>query len=259
MKLGTVLSAADANPLYCDFIPYFIKAWLTLFPEINIVIVLVSENIPADLESYKKHIHLYKPIHGLHKAYQAQMIRLLYPRELTDEKDGILITDIDMIPLNRKYYEENIKALPNNLFISYRDVLYPEQLAMCYNIATKETWAKIIGPGSIEYLLQKFYNQAYTGQPGTNGWYSDQQVLIKAYESYTGPKIILQDKYTEFRRLDREDKVFEDQASLRDAIQANMYSDYHCLRPYNKHKQINDFILNCIVPVNSSLSNLGTT
>jgi hypothetical protein len=240
MKLGTVLTAADANPLYCDFIPYFVKAWLALFPEINIVIVLVAEKIPTELITYTKHIHLYKPVQGLHAAYQAQMIRLLYPRELTEEKDGILITDIDMIPLNRKYYHENIKALPNNVFVSYRDVLYPEQLAMCYNIATHETWAKIIGPGPIEFLLQKFYNQTYTGQPGANGWFSDQLVLIKAYESYTGPKIILQDKYTEFRRLDREDKVFTDQPCLKIAIQTNLYSDYHCLRPYNKHKQIND-------------------
>lgn len=259
MKLGTVLSAADSNPLYCDFIPYFIKAWLKLFPEINIVIVLVSETIPVDLEPYKHHIHLYKPIQGLHVAYQAQMIRLLYSRELTDEKDGILITDIDMIPLNRKYYEENIKVLPNNLFVSYRDVLYPEQLAMCYNIATKEIWTKIIGPGPVESLLQKFYNKAYSGKPGENGWYSDQQVLIKAYESYTGPKIILHDKYTEFKRLDREDKVFEDPLHLKNAIESSIYSDYHCLRPYNKHKQINDFILNCIIPVNSTLSNLCTT
>jgi hypothetical protein len=258
MKLGTVLSAADANPLYCDFIPYFIKAWLTLFPTVNIVIVLVSESIPHGLTIYKHHIHLCKPLQGIHTAYQAQMIRLLYPRELTDEKDGILITDIDMIPLNAVYYQENIKALPNNLFVSYRDVLYPEQLAMCYNIASQETWANIIGPGSVETLLRKFYNQEYTGTPGQSGWYSDQEVLIKAYNAYTGPKLILKDELTEFKRLDREDKVFEDQKRLKEAIQTQKYSDYHCLRPYNKHKQINDFILNCVVPENFGLGNLST-
>lgn len=259
MKLGTVLSASDNNPLYCDFIPYFIKAWLTLFPEINIVIVLVSESVPPDLEQYKQHIHLFKPIQGLHSAYIAQMIRLLYPRELTDEKDGILITDIDMIPLNAKYYQTNINPLPNNLFISYRDILYPDQLAMCYNIASSETWNQLIGPGSVESLLLKFYNNTYTGQPGHNGWYSDQEVLIKAYKTYNGAKIILQDKYTEFKRLDREDKVFEDKQQLKVSIETNLYSDYHCLRPYNKHKQINDFILNCVIPVNSSLSNFRST
>lgn len=259
MKLGTVLAASDNNPLYCDFIPYFIKAWLRLFPEINVVIVLVSDTLPLELEAYKQHIHLFKPILGLHSAYIAQMIRLLYPRELTDNQDGILITDIDMIPLNAKYYQENIKMLPNNVFVSYRDILYPDQLAMCYNIASSEIWNQLIGPGSVESLLRKFYNITYTGQPGHNGWYSDQEVLIKAYKSYNGPKIILHDKYTEFKRLDREDKVFEDKERLEIAIQTNMYSDYHCLRPYNKHKQINDFILNCIIPVNSSLSNLSTT
>jgi len=259
MKLGTVLSAADANPLYCDFIPYFIKTWLTLFPEINIVIVLVSESIPDNLEQYKKHIRLFSPIQGLHTAYIAQMIRLLYPRELIEERDGILITDIDMIPLNSKYYSSNIANLPNNLFISYRDVLYPEQLAMCYNIASAETWQKLIGPGSIESLLRKFYNLSYNGIPGQTGWYSDQDVLIKAYNKYTGPKIILKDAYTDFNRLDREDKVFEDKPSLKSAIQIQKYSDYHCLRPYNTHKQINDFILNCIIPENVGLCNLGTS
>ena len=259
MKLGTVLSAVNSNPLYLDFIPYFIKAWQNLFPKINIVIVLVSETIPSELESYKQYIYLFKPLHGLHTAYQAQMIRLLYPRELTTNQEGILITDIDMIPLNTKYYKENVKALPNNIFISYRDVLYPEQLAMCYNIASQETWTKLIGPGSVESLLHKFYNKAYTGQPGHEGWYSDQEILIKAYESYKGPKIILKDKYTEFNRLDREDKVFDNKLSLKQAIQAQTYSDYHCLRPYDKHKQINDFILDCIIPENSSLGYLGST
>ena len=257
MKLSCVLVACNDNTQYLDFWPAVKEAWWKVVG-VPCVMIYVGDYLPEHLKNDPAVI-FFKAIQQWPTATQAQMIRLLYPRELTDEKDGILITDIDMIPLNAKYYQTNINPLPNNLFISYRDILYPDQLAMCYNIASSETWNQLIGPGSVESLLLKFYNNTYTGQPGHNGWYSDQEVLIKAYKTYNGAKIILQDKYTEFKRLDREDKVFEDKQQLKVSIETNLYSDYHCLRPYNKHEQINDFILNCVIPVNSSLSNFRST
>ena len=44
MKIGTVLTASDLNPLYSEFIPNFIKAWSILFPEIDVVVVLVANS-----------------------------------------------------------------------------------------------------------------------------------------------------------------------------------------------------------------------
>lgn len=46
MKLTTVLTAVNLNNEYMQFIPNFIKHWEYLFPDINIIIVLIASKIP---------------------------------------------------------------------------------------------------------------------------------------------------------------------------------------------------------------------
>jgi hypothetical protein len=62
MKLGTVLTACDLNPLYSEFIPNFIKAWNILFPLADVVIVLIADKIPEYLKEYETNLKLFKPI-----------------------------------------------------------------------------------------------------------------------------------------------------------------------------------------------------
>lgn len=178
MKLGTVLTACDLNPLYSEFIPIFIKAWKVLFPEIDVIIVLVANEIPNDLEEYSNNIRLSKPIEGIHTSFQAQCIRLLYPRHI-EKNEGVLITDMDMLPMNRFYYESPISTLSDDTFISYRDVCLPHEIPMCYNIALPSTWTSVFGSKSDEETLKEWYNPIYDGMHGGKGWNTDQLILIQ--------------------------------------------------------------------------------
>ena len=45
MKLTDVVVSTNLNRLYLDFVPIFIKAWRTLFPEIRIHILLIAKTI----------------------------------------------------------------------------------------------------------------------------------------------------------------------------------------------------------------------
>jgi hypothetical protein len=247
MKVGTIVTATDTNPLYLEFIPSFVKAWSALVPEADIVVVLIADSIPESLRSYSKHIAVFPPIPGIHTAFQAQCIRLLYPRQITRD-EGVLITDMDMLPMNRQYYVDSIQTIPDDQFIVYRDVCLPDEISMCYNIAHPSTWTSVFGRETIESLLHEWYSgTGYDGEHGGKGWGTDQTILVTMFNTWEGPKTILNDTLTQFRRLDRSSMwQFQDKDNLRKQIQSGFYADYHCLRPYSKHKQMNDFVVGCL-------------
>lgn len=246
MHIDTVVTATDSNPLYIDFIPMFVSAWSTLFPEVNIIILVVANDLPQKFEEYKKYIKLIPPVKDIHTAFQAQCVRLLYPGTITSGKysDGVMITDIDMIPLNRRYYEHPIKNIPRYTFISYRDVLLPDELPMCYNIAVPGIWEKMFSGETLETIYSR---SKYDGVPGGSGWSLDQIVLTEKFNKYSGAKCILNDRVTGYNRLCRSMNIQHMAiGSLLNDIRNGQYSDYHCLRPYEEYKDINQFIVNAI-------------
>ena len=210
--------------------------------------VLVADSIPDKLLEFSKNIRLFNPIEGIHTAFQAQCIRLLYP-QFIERNEGVLISDMDMLPMNRFYYEDAIKNISDDTFISYRDVLLPHEIPMCYNIAIPSVWKRVFEGETI----QKWHvGTNYDGNHGGVGWGTDQITLIKKFNEYSGNKIILNDAITRYSRLDRiSGWQFSDLRELRDKISKGEYSDYHCLRPYSEHKEMNDFIVESlkIIPV----------
>lgn len=240
MKLGTILTATDSNPLYSDFIPMFVSSWKRLFPECDVCVLLISNSLPDNLLDYKDSIRLIEPNPNLHTAFQAQCIRLLYP-QLIERDEGVLITDMDMIPLNRAYYEEPIKHVSANTFITYRDNSYPDELYMCYNVAHPSVWKQIFNGETLE---QWYKLDFYDGNSGGSGWNIDQRVLTEKFKTYFGHKLILNDTITKYHRLCRSDnRVFSNLTELEINVRRGLYSDYHCLRPYSNHKEMNDKIL----------------
>jgi len=116
MKLDCVLTAVNDSRLYLDFVPSFIKTWNKLYPDVDVKIIFISKNIPDDLLVYKENIILFEPIDNILTSFTAQFIRLLY-LYILNYTDGVLITDIDILPMNRTYYTEHIKPYDNNKFI----------------------------------------------------------------------------------------------------------------------------------------------
>lgn len=247
MKVGTVLVATDTNPLYCDFIPLFVKAWKTLIPEADVCIVMIANEIPERFRQYSEHIKLFPPIEGIHTAFQAQCIRLLYPR-LISRDEGVLITDMDMLPMRRSYYTDPIANISGDTFVVYRDVCLPGEISMCYNIAHPAVWRGVFGEEDAVDILRRWYAPTnYDGQHGGVGWGTDQVILVKMFNEWNGPKVVLNDTITRFGRLDRiHPWVFADKNALKARIQKGEYADYHCMRPYSENKEINDFVVNCL-------------
>ena len=113
MKLDCVLTAVNENLLYLDFIPIFIKTWNKLYPDVDVKIILIAKDIPDKFLSFKNNLILFEPIDNVITSFTSQFIRLLYPCIL-DYKNGVLITDIDILPMNKTYYTENIIEYKRN-------------------------------------------------------------------------------------------------------------------------------------------------
>ena len=174
MKLDCVVTACNKNPLYMGFIPIFIKTWNKLYPFVDVKIVFISDNIP-----------------NISTAFISQYIRLLYPAIL-DYNNGIMITDMDMLPMNRTYYTKNICEFSNDKFIYLRNVLLTnkQQIATCYNVAINKIWSEIFGINSIDDInirLKEVYSGInYADVHGGSGWSTDQVDLynyVMAWES----------------------------------------------------------------------------
>jgi hypothetical protein len=245
MKIGTIVTATDTNPLYMDFIPVFVRAWKAFVPDADVKVVLVASEIPEQLLDYAAHIHVFPPLAGIHTAFQAQCIRLLYPRDVPRVDEGVIITDMDMLPMQRDYYTKSIETISDDTFVCYRDVLLPSQLPVCYNVALPRIWTAMFGTASTNTILREWYND-YTGVPGGAGWFTDQIKLTEAFHAFTGQKCVLKDRDLGFQRLNR--GRFRSAEETRHRV----FVDYHALRPYKEHEQINNTVLSYAIAKHSS-------
>ena len=254
MKLDCVITAVNENKLYLDFIPIFIKTWNKLYPSVDVKIILIAKTIPKDFLIYKDNIILFNPIENVLTSFTSQIIRLLYPCIL-NYKNGVMITDMDILPMNNTYYTKNIIEYDNNTFIYYRDNICFEynQIAMCYNIATPKIWKDIFGIKSkddiINYIKYVNDNNKIEEGHGNTGWCIDQITLydkVIEWNKKTNNFICLNEKQTKFNRLDRNTfNIFN--PHIRNNIISGKYTDYHCYRPMSKYSKINWEIYNLLI------------
>ena len=258
MKIDCVLTSCNLDPMYIDFVPIFIQAWNKLYPYIDVKIILIADKIPEKLIEYSNYLILFPYCTSISSAFISQYIRLLYPAILNYE-NGILITDIDIIPMNKTYFSKNIDPFFNDRFIIYRDVLIDDykEVAMCYNVATKELWSEVSNINTIDdiknRLLEVYSSIDYddSKKHGGGNWNKDQTDLYNYLANYSklndNKVIILNDKSTGFRRLDR--NTFQLTNELIAFINRGGFSDYHMYRPYNDYKEINDKIVSLLTRV----------
>lgn len=253
MKLDCVVSAVNENLLYLDFVPIFIKTWNKLYPDIDVKIILIAKTIPENLLLYKTNIILFEPIENVLTSFTSQIIRLLYPCIL-NYKNGVLITDIDILPMNKIYYTENIKEFDNDKFIYYREnvCLSSRQIAMCYNVATPQIWKDIFKVNSVDDIVSFIKNISDNNiikeGHGNTGWLIDQHTLynkVMEWNKDTNNFIKLNETQTQFNRLNR-GSFSVSNINTRQNIIAGKYTDYHCCRPMSTYSDLNWEIYNLL-------------
>jgi hypothetical protein len=250
MILDLAITASDLNNEYLEFLPLVIKTWKNIVG-INVKIILISHFIPENYLIYKDNIILFEPIENIPTAFQAQCIRVLYPCILDN---NIIISDMDLVPLNKIYYIDNIKDFDEDCFIIYRNVLEDiKQYPICFCAANSETWKEIFNINTKEDIiktLKEWYSQIpendyKISNPYSVGWALDQLQLYYLVNKWDKKIIKLYDKNTSFRRIDRSevDIIINNSAEIKKDINNGVYSDFHLFRPYKKYKEILDYLI----------------
>ena len=242
MKIDFVLTAGNINSHYTPLFKLIYKIWKSRF-NLDCYLILVGSYIPDYLLDLKDYIILWKSIEGLNDIYVAQVIRILYP--CLFENKNILITDLDIFPISKKYFIDSIKNYPNDYFISYTNrYINSKMLAICYNIANSNTWSDIFNiknKTDIKKFLVSKYNNEYTGKKNCPGWYTDQKELynyIKKWGKYENKFIAMNDKDLLFKRLNNRQVNKEKIVKNFDDTLKNLfnYTDIHAIKPYSKTK-----------------------
>jgi hypothetical protein len=191
MKLTTVLGSTNLNPKYYMFVPKQILFWKKF--GIKFIAVVVGEKIPDELIVYSDNIILWNRNLNINTAFVSQNIRMYIPALLNlPEDEMVMITDMDMLPMNDRYYKEGLENFTKEDFVYYRNV-DKKQIYMCYNAAHPSIWGKLFSVNNesdIEKIINQTYNNQYSGIPGRIGWFIDQEIMYKKLINYSNLKIL---------------------------------------------------------------------
>lgn len=239
MKIDFVLTAGNINSHYTKLYPLISKIWKKRF-NLDCYLILVAKEIPDYLEEFKKFIILWEPIKDINNIFVAQVIRILYPALFKNK--NILITDLDILPVSKKYFIDSIKDIEDNKFVSYTDRYFKQKMvAICYNVAKSEIWSDIFGiytEDDITKFLIENYNNEYTGRKNCPGWYTDQLKLFEYLNKwkYKVNYLILKDKNLNFKRLKNrqvnKEYIVKNFKKVLDEL--DLYTDIHAIKPYSK-------------------------
>lgn len=257
MKLSCVLVACNENAKYLDFWPTVKKAWWSLC-QLPCIMVYVGKELPDHLKGDPAVKH-FQPISGWPTATQAQAIRLLYPALL--KCDGaVMLSDMDMIPMQSKFFKEGFSHFQPNQFVSLRGIDEKErQIYMCYVGATPQTWSDMFGVHSEEDIIKilESWSKEFPadGQHGGTGWCTDQQVLydsVKRWQRDKPERVGLIPWTQEISRLDRAnpEEWYAWNSYLEAKILANNYVDFH-MPPYQYFKGQIDMVLDAVIKMST--------
>lgn len=250
LRLSHVLVSSDLNQRYLDVWPLARRAWREIAGlEPILVLVAPESDVPSELRS-DPDVRVFPPVNGVHTAFQAQCIRLLYPATL-DGTGGVIVADIDMVPLNPGYFHRPADHVCETDFVAYRDLMLPGgEIPICYNAADPATWQELFGVATTGEAARRLTEWArdvtYDGIPGGRGWATDQKTLYEALLSFGARSRrvwILDDRYAGFKRLGH-DWVDGGLTAVEErAIARGGYSDFHCMLPYAEFRELNERVV----------------
>lgn len=235
MQIKYCVSAVNDNPKYTRFVPIFIKAWKKFYPNIRPLILYIGDgdHLPSHLQQFSEFIKIFKPIPHISTALIAQTIRILWPALLPND-GAVVITDIDIIPMNNRYFVDPLFNISNNCFVNMRSkhIQPPNQIVICYSVAMPAIWSKIFNIHNEEdiYSFLISNNVSYDNTHGGIGWYTDQQTLYKYVHASQDINIIyLDDTYTHFKRLDH----WDTDKLVHTLLTDTSYTDFHFWANYS--------------------------
>jgi hypothetical protein len=153
-----------------------------------------------------------------------------------------MLSDMDMIPLQRDFFVKGFEQFSPMQFVSLRGIDENEkQIYMCYVGARPTVWSEMFGIKTVDDVRARLieYSEQYqsNGKHGSVGWCSDQILLYNVVKETTPDKIGLVSWTPEIPRLDRigQNHYIQHKAEIDGALQNGIVVDYH-MPPYTQNK-----------------------
>ena len=241
MKLDYAIMGSNMDPMYLDFWPIISKTWKEIFNITPVLGLICNEN--SDFYQDKNGIvKKFKSIDGIDSSLQSQIIRLFLTKELTG---NIIITDIDMVPLSKKYFIDQVSFFDEKkIYVMTSDNTECNQnkeIPMCYNISNSKLFSEML---EIDDEWVDFANRL---KNMNFGWTTDQSYLWlkmqKFMEKYPEKAVLLSRGWRGIanRRIDRIAWKYDP-----NLVKMGEYIDSHLLRPYKEHKLEVDKLINLL-------------
>jgi hypothetical protein len=175
---------------------------------------LVEFEVPTDVDS----------------VFASQMLRLLCADQ--NGYDGVLITDVDILPVDPWYFIDAITSADSSKFLVFRNVIAREQqYPICYLYASPVIWRLILGEEIPINRLQQHWMKAkranYSALRGTKGWTYDQRWIFSRLNSNLSMKRLLHFPYPNDENFLRLDRIHMSSMFSWIVIPFRRYSDYH--------------------------------
>lgn len=227
-KIDRVILSSNDNPMYLQFWPLVANAWQKLIGIKPTLILIAEDNIQVD-ETVGEVIRL-KPISGISTASYAQIIRLLAP--IFFENEISIISDIDMLPLNKDYFINSVKDIPDDKFVVYRDMAYGKdslRFPMCYNAGKGYLFKDIFKINSVNDIENKIKEWVKKGC----SWETDEVMLythVRGWNKFKSHCIFLGHTSMVPQRIDRVAWGYD-----KNKLKNHYYIDAHMVRPLDKY------------------------
>jgi len=244
MKIDYVVMGSDTNPMYLDFWPLVSKMWKTVFNITPVLGLICSEDSDFIQDEYGL-VKKFKSISGVNEGLQSQIIRLYLPNIL---EGNILISDLDMLPLSKTYFVDNISSFDADKFYvlssDNAECVANKEYPMCYNVGHSKMFKEILN-------VPDCWCSFATKIGALNlGWSTDQLFLfekINEYRKNNPNKVILKNRGWTVRgpaerRIDR--LYWSYDSGL---VSSHYYIDSHMLRPYKQFKSEIDRLASCLM------------
>jgi hypothetical protein len=180
-----------------------------------------------------------RPVPGIPVVHQAQIIR--YFAATLFHNEGCILSDIDMLPLNRGYFHGPPKQDWCYDFFFYSSDAYtiPEEgYPVCYVAGTGKTFTNILGCN-----LMDFPRQCAEWMAKGFGWRTDEKVFAEIFHKWhrdqgrSGPWVkFLNRGFKDFRAADRIDRGSDCRYNP-DLLKQGYYKDFHMPRPFRKYAE----------------------
>jgi hypothetical protein len=239
MKIDYAVVSCDENLLYSEFWEPVKKLWFNLIGITPLLVKISNNNDVYEFDDCI--IHNIKKIEGVDTGFQSQIARM-YVTKYYEEKI-CLTSDIDMLPLSKKYFTDDIKEFDGDSLIIFSSDAYQgvERYPICYNAAKGKLFNEIMNfEDTFELYCQKLNKMGL-------GWDTDELYFGNKVNTFTNQnKIIKLNREWEYGRAKKRiDRAFWNYNI--EQLKSQNYIDSHSLRPYSKYKSEIDKIIDYLI------------